>query len=159
MGEKSNQKPYNIGHNGKGVEIKYKENLTLGKGNTFNDRCWINARFGIEIGENTLFGPNVLIHSGNHVKMPLEVEQNANDKNSWCKGDRSKRIVGEKIIIGGDVWVGANCIILAGSTIPGKCIIGAGTIITKKNSQKLKNGDIVVNDTKLRVIGNRGEVI
>jgi acetyltransferase-like isoleucine patch superfamily enzyme len=146
-----------MGSMGRDIIINYKENLALGDGSTFNDRCWINARFGITIGRNCLFGPNVLIHSANHVIKHIDIEQNANDKDSWCAGDRNKRIIGLPVTIGDDVWVGAGCIILAGSRIPDKCVIGAGTIITASNSALLREGDIVVNNVGLKVIGNRGD--
>lgn len=157
--KKEKIKAYNVGCvDGSDVKINYQENLKRGKGTTFNDNCWLNARYGIEIGENTLFGPNVLVHSANHVLTPFNIEGNANDENSWCKGDRNKRIVGEKVTIGNDVWVGANVIILAGATIPDKCVIGAGTIITKKKSLRLKPGDIVVNDVDIKILGNRKNI-
>lgn len=150
-----NIKSYNKGNMGNDIIINYKENLILGRGSTFNDRCWLNARFGITIGENSLFGPNVLIHSTNHVIKHFEIEQNANDERSWCNKNRNERVVGEEVKIGNDVWVGANCIILAGAIIPDKCIIGAGTTITKSNSSILKEGDIVVNNVNLKILGNR----
>lgn len=69
----------------------------------------------------------------------------------------ASRITGEEVIIGNDVWIGARTTILYGSVIPDKCVIGAGTIITKNNSRKLKAGDIVCNDVNLRFLGNRSE--
>lgn len=140
---------------GVGGVVRYPENLVIGKGSTLNDYSWLNARFGITIGENTLIGPFVLIHSGNHVIKNINIEQNATDEESWVGNDVQKRVTGEPVVIGNDVWIGANVTILAGAVIPDKCVIGAGTIITKSNSKRLSRGDIVVNDVKLRVIGNR----
>lgn len=149
-------KPYNDPVNfGKYCLIKYAHKFVIGRGSTYNDRCWFNARAGITIGENTLIGPNVLMQSSNHKIKNINIEQNANDKNSWCKDASISRVSGRKITIGDDVWIGANCIILPGVVIPNKCIIGAGTLLTKSNSKCLEEGDIVANDTKLRKIGNR----
>jgi maltose O-acetyltransferase len=148
-------KPYNIGHSSKKVIIKFKERLKIGKGSTYNDNCWFNARYGINIGENTLIGPNVLIHTANHVIKGVKTEQNANDNNSWCGKNPNKRISGEGVYIGNDVWIGAGVIILAGVVIPDKCVIGAGTILTKSKAKILKKGDIVVNDVDIKIIGNR----
>lgn len=127
-------------------EIKYPENFHLSEGSTYNDWCWFNARYGIKIGKNTLIGPRVLIHTVDHVIKNFNIEQNV---------ERINRIEGKKVVIGDDVWIGANVIILKGSIIPDKCVIGAGTVITEKNSKKLKPGDIVVNKQRLRKLGNR----
>lgn len=148
-------KPYNTSkHFGKAI-IKYSEKFKIGKGSTYNDGCYFNARYGIEIGENTLLGPYVLIQTSNHVIKNINIEQNANDKNSWCANSPNKRVIGEKIIIGNDVWIGANVTILAGVRIPDKCVIGAGTLLTSTNSKKINYGDVVINDIKLKILGNR----
>jgi len=150
-------KPYNIGSIGYPVKIKCDEGFKCGKGSTYNDYFWCNAKYGVEIGENTLIGQYVTIHSANHVIKNIEIEQNANDKNSWCKCDRNKRTIGKKVTIGNDVWIGSGVIILPGSNIPDKCVIGAGCIITESNSKRLNVGDIVVTESPLRIIGNRNE--
>ena len=154
----TNKKPYNKGNFGENCMILYKEKFKIGKGSTYNSYCWFNARFGINIGENTLIGPHVLMHSGNHVIAPYDIEQNANGPGSWCENNPDKRIYGDKIIIGDDVWIGANVTILSGSIIPDKCVIGAGTIITKSNSKKLKKGDVAVNDVDLKILKNRQDI-
>lgn len=64
-------------------------------------------------------------------------------------------VEGKRVVIGDGVWIEANTIILKGSVIPDKCAIGAGTLITEKNSKRLKSGDIIVNDVKLKELGNR----
>ena len=137
--------------------IKYKHLFTIGKGSSYGNRCYVNARFGVSIGENTLLGPQVLLQSSNHIIKNTCIEQNANDKNSWCARHPNERVVGDKISIGSDVWIGANVIILAGVIVPDKCIIGAGTTLTFSNSKYLEVGDIVVNDIKLRKIGSRND--
>ena len=149
-------KPYNTNERrGHRCVVKWPKKLKLGKGSTYNDMCFINARYGIEIGENTVIGPRCIILSTEHVIKNIDIEQNANDRSSWCGDDPSRRIKGEKTIIGSDVWVGSGVIILAGSRIPDKCVIGAGTLINKTNCKCIKSGDIVVNETKLRILGNR----
>jgi maltose O-acetyltransferase len=134
---------------GENFKILYPENFQIGKRSTFNDWCWFNARYGIEIGDDVAIGPKVLIHSVDHVIKNIKINQNANFTN---------RVEGKKVIIGNDVWIGANVTILKGSVIPNKVVIGAGTIITEKNSKRLRVGDIVVNDLKLRILGNRKDI-
>jgi acetyltransferase-like isoleucine patch superfamily enzyme len=128
----------------------------MGYGSTFSEFCWISAKYGVVIGENTLIGPYTIIHSANHVIKNIDIEQNGGDEKSWWRMQQLPgRITGEKVIIGSDVWIGARVTILAGSVIPDKCVIGAGTIITKSNSKNLRSGDIVCNDIKLKILGNR----
>ena len=73
----------------------------------------------VEIGDNVLIGPNVMIAGGNHgfnsTKIPIALQE-----------DTSKGI-----IISNDVWVGANSVILDGVNIGTGCIIAAGSIVTK----------------------------
>lgn len=147
--------PYNKGTCGKNCQVKYDENFKAGKGSTWNDYFWCNARFGVTIGENTLIGPFVIIQSVNHTIKNIDIVQNANNRVAWCSEDLSKRITGKEIKIGDDCWIGARVIILSGSVIPDKCVIGAGAIITKSNSKSLESGDIIVSDTKLRILDNR----
>jgi acetyltransferase-like isoleucine patch superfamily enzyme len=153
---KNTGKPMNIGHNGAHTKVIYDENFKCGKGSTYNDYFWCNARGGVTIGTNTLIGPNVTIVSTNHIIKNIGIEQNANDENSWCGGG-SKRLEHKHVIIGDDVWIGAGCIVLAGSNIPDKCVIGAGVTITESNSKRLSRGDIVVMNAPLRVLGNRAD--
>lgn len=148
-------KPYNNGQFGTPVKIKCDEGFRCGKGSTYNDYFWCNAKYGVTIGENTLIGTHVTIHSANHVIKNIGIEQNANGNDSWCEGDRHKRSTGKPVTIGDDVWVGSGVIILPGSVIPDKCVIGAGAIITEANSKNLNRGDIVVPETNLRILGNR----
>ena len=61
----------------------------------------------------------------------------------------------EPINIGSDVWIGANVIILSGVIIPDKCVIGAGTILTRSKNNRIRKGDIVVNDLDIKIVGNR----
>jgi len=147
--------PVNIGTCGDNVIIKHKKSFFLGKGSTFNDNCYFNAKGGICIGDNTLLGNNILIMSANHLLRPFADVQNANNKASWVRKEGKKRLFCESVIIGDDVWVGAGCIILAGAKIPDKVVLGAGCIVTKSNSLRLKEGDVVVPDVKLRVLKSR----
>ena len=109
------------------------------------------------VGENTLIGPRVLIHTANHVIKNIDIEQNANGPGSWCYETGGMRVTGEPVTIGDDVWIGANVLILAGVRIPDKCVIAAGTTITKSNSKLLSRGDIVGNEVNLRILSNRAD--
>ena len=95
--------------------------LKIGNGVYINRNTSIDATVGIEIGDATMIGPNCYITDHDHSfigfppstpigELPLE---------------------GEKTLIGKNVWLGANVIVLKGVTIGDNTIIGAGSVVTK----------------------------
>ena len=101
------------------VHIENIQNLKCGDNVYFNRNTWINAYGGITIGNNVLIGPSVIIHSANH-KIPTKKDQilgSGHQKNP--------------VIIGNDIWIGANALILPGVRIGDGCVIGAGSVVTK----------------------------
>lgn len=69
----------------------------------------------IRIGENTIFGPNVIIYDHDHKIEDgkiLHTEFNS-----------------APVIIGKDCWIGAGAIILKGTQIGDGTVIGAGTVV------------------------------
>lgn len=77
-----------------------------------NPGTYINASGGLKIGDNVLMGPNVIIATTNHYKYDHR-------KTSNTKG----------VEIGNNVWIGANCSIVAGTKIGNNVTIGAGCYI------------------------------
>ncbi len=75
---------------------------------------YIQAINGVTFGARILIAPGVKIISANH-----------------DKGENRKSIASERIVIGDDVWIGANAIILPKVNIADNCIIGAGAVVTK----------------------------
>lgn len=74
----------------------------------------------VTIGTNTIIGPGVVIVAFNHGTEPHGVPmryQDYKDKES------------NSILIGEDVWLGANVIVLPGTIIGDGSIVGAGTIV------------------------------
>lgn len=102
-----------------GIKINPVFNLKLGDN---VDLAWgviITTGGGVEIGARTLVGYRTIISSANHM-----IPEN--------KG----RIFGsghipQKVIIGNDVWIGANCTIVAGVKIGEGAVIAAGSVVTK----------------------------
>jgi acetyltransferase-like isoleucine patch superfamily enzyme len=80
---------------------------------------YINGMNGIEFGDNVYIAAGVKIISANH------------DFNDYSKHTKAK-----PIIIGNNVWIGANAIILPEVTIADGCIIGAGAVVTKSFTEK-----------------------
>lgn len=89
--------------------------LMIGNASFINCNCCISAHKKIVIGDNTLIGPNTVIFDHDHVY----------DKN----GVRKKEFNCDDIIIGNNVWIGANCTILKGTKIRDNSVIGAGSVI------------------------------
>jgi len=81
----------------------------------------ITSKKRIEIGDNTMIAPNVIIvDSDFHVSWPPEKRFDLIDS----KQDKEIRI-------GRNVWIGANTIVLKGVTIGDNSIIGAGSVVVK----------------------------
>lgn len=98
------------------VSLRVYNGGILNIGNSFfaNDGCSINCQQKITIGEDVIFGQNVMLFDHDH--------DYKNDMNNFVRED---------IVIGNNVWIGANVIILKGVTIGDNVVIGAGTIVKK----------------------------
>jgi maltose O-acetyltransferase len=94
----------------------YGTNILLGKKCFFNFNCVVLDVCQVRIGDHTLFGPAVQIYTATH---PLNAEL------------RRKQEYGKPIEIGSDVWVGGGAIICPGVKIGSRCVIGAGSVVTK----------------------------
>lgn len=112
-----------IGGYSKGLYIEppfycdYGNNIYVGEGVYFNFNCVVLDVCKVTIGSNTLFGPNVQIYAATH---PMDYKI------------RSQRLeCGMPVNIGSDVWVGGGVIFSPGVTIGDRCIIGAGSIVTR----------------------------
>lgn len=86
--------------------------IEIGNNCFFNDGCSINCRDKIVIGNNVICGQNVLFFDHDH--------NYKNDMNEFIK---------KEIVIGNNVWLGANCTILKGVTIGENVVVGANTLI------------------------------
>lgn len=75
--------------------------------------CYIQGINGIEIGDNTIFASGVKLISANH------------DFNN-----RAKPVKTRPIVIGKNVWLGANSVVLPGVEIGDNAIVAAGAVVT-----------------------------
>jgi len=94
---------------------EFGKNTKVGKNVFINSGCHFQDNGGIEIGDGTMFGFNVNITTLNHDINP-KTRLNATPK---------------PVIIGKNVWIGANCTILPGVTIGDNSVIGAGSVVVK----------------------------
>ncbi|MDR2091363.1 MAG: sugar O-acetyltransferase [Clostridiales bacterium] len=92
-------------------------NIRIGKNVFINFNCVINDLEPVEIGDNTLIAPNVVISAVGH-----PAEPNAR---------RRRECLAQAVKIGADVWIGANAVVLPGVKIGDGAVIGAGAVVTK----------------------------
>lgn len=110
----------------------------LGDHSVIESYCCINNAVGdVVIGDytrigihNTIIGPVCI---GNHVNLAQGITVTALNH---IFDDKTKRIdeqgiTTKPIIIGDDVWIGANAVILPGVTIGKHCVVAAGAVVTK----------------------------
>lgn len=76
--------------------------------------CYVQGHNGVIIGDGTIIAAGVKIISANHA--PQEI-------NKWLPAP--------PIVIGQNVWVGANAVILPGVQVGEKAVIGAAAVVTK----------------------------
>ena len=112
--------------------------FALGRGSVVESYSCINNAVGdVIIGDhtriglhNTIIGP---VSIGNNVNLAQGITVTALNHNF---GDATKRIdeqgVSTKpVVIGDDVWIGANVVVLPGVTIGSHCVVAAGAVVTK----------------------------
>lgn len=100
-------------------------NIKVGYATTFGTHNYIHG--DIEIGKYCQFGPFATINTFNHPKTHLTTYINKRLLN----GLMSKYKTCNKTVIGNDVWIGKNAIILDGITIGNGVVIAAGSVVTK----------------------------
>jgi len=121
-----------------GVWIAPGDNLEIGDDVDVALEVLITTSGGVRIGDRTLIGYRTQILSANHV-IP------GRDERIFDAGHDAKPIVIEN-----DVWIAANCMILAGVTIgEGAAVIG-GSVVTKSVEPYTVVGGCPANVIKVR---------
>jgi acetyltransferase-like isoleucine patch superfamily enzyme len=93
--------------------------VVIGRGTVINAGCAIYTGNGIRIGRNVLIAANCTLAPTNH---------------AFSDPDRPIRDQGFQpsrggIVIGDDVWIGANCVVLDGAIIGAGSVIGAASLL------------------------------
>ena len=91
--------------------------LWLGEASVIGAHCVIQANGGVRIGDGVKIGPGCKIYSVEHPDTAVPF--------------RSAPLLTAPVIIGNNVWIGADVVILAGTVIGDDCIIGAKSLLTK----------------------------
>lgn len=106
--------------------------MTIGT-SFFNQGCSITCMENIQIGDNCLFGPNVVVVDHDH-------EYRYTDER---RGNHYRKA---PIWIGNNVWIGANVTIICGSQIGDGAVIGAGCVVRGK----IGKNTVVVNKQNIQ---------
>jgi acetyltransferase-like isoleucine patch superfamily enzyme len=93
-----------------GIELRVGANVFVNHG------CTLNDMGGIEIGEDTMIGPNVSLLTTGH---PTAV------------ADRRAGITIAPIHIGANVWIGAGATVLGGVTVGDGAVVAAGAVVSR----------------------------
>ena len=110
----------------KGAYIRsYVSNARKGEGIVTGLECWIgvnatvdSGQGGLTIGNHVIIGPNAVIITGNH---------------DYGRTDLSavdQEYYGKPIQIGDNVWIGANAVVLGGTTIGEHSVVAAGAVVS-----------------------------
>lgn len=102
----------------KGADFGSGKGISIGNNSGLGINC--KVRGPLEIGDNVMMGPDVVIMTNSHnferIDLPMNIQGSA---------------VPKKVLIGNDVWIGTRAIILPGVIIGNGAIIGAGAVVTK----------------------------
>jgi acetyltransferase-like isoleucine patch superfamily enzyme len=102
-----------------GVLREIGDGLIIGNNVGIAQNCFIQVRGTVRIGNNVIFGPNVMIFSENH---------NFSDPNIPIIHQGETRL---PVLIQDNVWLGARSVILGGVTVGEGSIVAAGSVVNK----------------------------
>lgn len=108
------------------MKISYPSMISFGDGGVLNPYTYLDGKGGIEFGDNVIVSYGVKIVTGS-----LKIDPN---------GKISHRHIRKKVVIGNNVWIGTDAVILPGVTIGDNTIVGAASVVTKD----LEGGHIYV---------------
>lgn len=98
------------------IRVRKGAKCVIGKNTSINSNNMIACRESIIIGDNVQFSPNVQVYDHDH---------DFKDES----GINAGKYRTTPIVIGDNVWIGANSIILRGAAIGNNTVIGAGSIV------------------------------
>ena len=101
-------------HSGSKIKVRKNAKLVIEDDVHINYNCMIICHDAIKIGKGTEFGPSVFLYDHDH---------------DYKAGLKNGEYICEPITIGINCWIGANTVILRGTTIGDNTVIGAGSII------------------------------
>lgn len=118
-----------------GRELNLMSNFKLfvvdGSRFSMGDRCSINTNVHLSVnnnsqlalGSNCLLGPNVVLRPNSHCFLSRELPV------------RDQGHTAGKLVLGDDVWIGANAVVVGDVAIGQGAVIAAGAVVTKDVSE------------------------
>ena len=107
--------------------------IILGRNISFTGDCHIVSRKRVAIGNDCMISWGTLVMDTDSHRIYQDGIQINPDQD---------------IVIGNDVWIGANCTLLKGTMIPEGCIVAAGSVISKKIEQERS----IISGSPLRIL-------
>ena len=98
-----------------GKPVDCGKNITVGKNVFINSGCRFQDQGGITIGDGALIGHNAVLATLNHDFSP----------------EKRSSMHPAPVVIGKNVWLGANVTVVPGVTIGDNAVIAAGAVVTK----------------------------
>jgi acetyltransferase-like isoleucine patch superfamily enzyme len=104
------------------VSLRNAKNIYLGNNVRITMDCciWAGENSRIIFGDNVLIGPGAKLFCCNHGMRIGSIPMSYQDR------------VENDIIIGNDVWIGANSVLTSGVIVNNGAVIAAGSIVTKE---------------------------
>lgn len=96
-------------------QADFGKNIRIGERVFINSGCRFQDQGGIVIGDDCLIGHNVVLATLNHALDPAH------------RGDMHPA----PVVIGSNVWLGANVTVLPGVTIGDDAVVGAASVVTR----------------------------
>lgn len=124
---------------GTGVLTDLGDELIIKKNVGISANAFISFRGKIEIGENTIIGPGLNMHSENH-------------KFTNNKLIRNQGVNKLGIIIEENCWIGSNVTILDGVIISSGTVVAAGSVVTKNTEKNTIVGGVPARFIKNRIV-------
>jgi acetyltransferase-like isoleucine patch superfamily enzyme len=91
-------------------------NIRVGRNVFINQACMLGDIGGIDIGDDVMIGPRVMLLTAGH---PLDPDR------------RRRQIVAAPIVIERNVWLGAGATVLQGVTVGSDAVVAAGAVVTR----------------------------
>lgn len=123
-----------------GTYLMHTYGLSVGRSFSINSGALIDARGGIQIGNDVMVGPHAVITSSNHDFEQTDIPMS------------KKNHIMAPVFIEDDVWIGAHAVITGGIRIGKGAIIAAGAVVTKN-----VNDYEIVGGVPAKTIRKRGD--
>ncbi len=124
-----------------GVYLVHTYGIKVGDRLSVNSGAMLDGRGGITIGDSVMIGPNAVLVSSSHMYRQVAQPMTSCDHEM------------QPLVIGDDVWIGANTFIKGGITIYNGVVVAAGSIVLHDVDEYKIIGGIPA-----RIIGDRREM-